>query len=313
MLLKSTGTAPETLQIQSLSLNFEGSGQFDLVANRTIPRNYGFGNSIGELENLTLKDYDFSLHCGDPSYYFNFFRLQTLELINCANVGYLFNKMLLNYKDYNLKKLRIQESAFGGTNSGYYGREKLEQLLVLLNTGLEELKLINLGAHRPSLPAITAQGLTLQKLAIHESQDCSSVQSTTLNVADIKLLSKRCSHMQHLSVDLGAKNVTCTSATADVLRRFASITRLEIALPPRDQSTIRDRASALAIFANVASQRLRRLDLYSASSCNKSDTQQEIYKEDLQHYWSVDRAGKDVVAIEVTDSTNSGGRKMPPA
>ena len=298
-LLKPASTAPETFQVQSLCLNFEGSGKFDLIANRTIPRDYGLSDSIGDLKNLTLKDYGFSLHGGDLLNYINFYRLQTLELINCAYVGYLFNEMLLDYKDYNLKKLIIQGPAFEQENSGYFGRGKLEQLLMLLNTGLEELTLVNFGVNRSSILAISVQGLTLQKLTMHESQSLPpSVQESTLSAADIRLLSKRFLRMQQLSVDLGPKGLTPSSATADILRQFVSLSRLGIALPQWDQSTLRDRASALAIFTNVASEQLKRLEIYSGSSYNESNTQHNIYKT-LRPCWYIDRVGKDVVPVDV--------------
>ena len=312
-LLKPTSTAPEVHRIQSLSLSFEGSGQFDLVAKRTMPKEYPLTNSLSTLQNLTLKGYDFSPHCGNREHYVDFPRPQRLELVNCRGLGYLFNKMLLGYKENNLKALKIHQAALRSQDPGYFGKEKLEQLLMLLNTGLEELTFANLGANRPSVLAISAQGSTLQKLVMHETQHrSSSVQKPTLSAADIRLLFKQCVRLDDLAVDLGAKQLIRLSPTADLLMQFESITHLEIALTPRDQSLIQDRTSALAIFTNVASPRLRRLDIYSAASCTESKAQPCTLKGDVQCHWCIDRVGKDVVAVDATCLVNNGRHHLTP-
>ena len=254
------------------------------------------------LDKLSLKVYDFSPRCTAIQEYINFSALQILELSDCVNVGFLFNSMLCDYNNYHLKSLKIHEAALACKNTGYFGREKLERFL-MLHTGLEHLAFTNLGTNKPSLPAISAQGATLQTLTMHEPKGFSrspSMEKATLSTDDIRYIAKECVRLQRLSVDLEAKDLSYSSAAAEVLRQFESITHLEISLPPQDRSLPLDRISALKIFASVASPHLKKLDIYYREPYSSSAEQKSPYGGDTSLRWRVDRVGGDIVAVDVT-------------
>lgn len=184
----------KSFQIQSLNLSFEGFGQFGLIANRPRLKENIITNETRTPKKVILKAYDFSPDCTALQQHIDFSKLQTLELINCANIGFLFNNMLCTYKTYHLTKLRIREDNLECQHTGYFGKEKLERFL-MLHTGLEELTFTNLGANRPSLKAISAQVATLQSLTIHDSTSpyrSNATQRSTFSVDDLRHLSKGC-------------------------------------------------------------------------------------------------------------------------
>lgn len=260
------------------------------------------GNQVSTLKQITLRMYDFSPRCTALQEYIDFSALQILELFNCANLGFLFNSMLCDYKNYHLKSLTIHEAAPECRNTGYFGREKLEHFLVL-HTGLENLTFTDLGTNKPSLQAISAQSATLQTLTMHGSKDFSrsdSNQTPTMSADDVRHIAKECLRLHRMSVDLATKNLSYSSAAAQMLRQFKSITHLEISLPPEDRSLLLDRISVLKIFASVASPHLKRLDINSGEPYGGSATQQNPYNGDTGLQWCIDRVGRDIAAFEIT-------------
>ena len=293
---------PESFQIQSMDLSFEGSGQFGLVAHRTRPKENLIATETPMSMEIILKAYDFSPDCTALQQHIDFSKLETLELMNCANLGFLFNSMLCTYEIYYLKVLRIRGGTLQSQHAGYFGKEKLERFL-MLHTGLQELTFANLGVNRPSLQAVSAQGATLQALIMHESKclnPSNAMQRSTISADALRHLSERCPRVQNLSVDLSTNNLSCSSEIAGDLRRYQSITRLEISLPSWEQSLSLDRAWAIKTFTNVASPRLKRLDIYSSKSHSHSTGLQDTYKQNSGCHWRIDRVGKDLLAADIT-------------
>ncbi len=298
-LSKSAVFALKSFQIQSLNLSFAGSGCFELLANRSKLNESIISNDVSILKRLTLDTYDFSPDSRALQDHIDLSKLETLELTNCVHLGFLFNNMLCTYKDYHLRSLQICEDGPDFQHTGYFGKEKLERFL-MLHTGLEKITLMNLGANRPCFQAISAQGPTLQNLTMHEFRHLvrpRSVYRYTFIAEDVRNLSKRCSRLQHLSVDLAARDLSSSSAISTALRQFDSLTHLEISLIPWDQMLVPDRTWGLRTFANVASPRLKRLDIYSDESYAESTIPQDTGQQNLGRHWRVDRMGKDVVAV----------------
>lgn len=263
---------------------------------------------------IILKAYNFSPDCTALQQHIDFSKLETLELMNCANLGFLFNSMLCTYEIYYLKVLRIRGGTLQSQHAGYFGKEKLERFL-MLHTGLQELTFANLGVNRPSLQAVSAQGATLQALIMHESKclnPSNAMQRSTLSADALRHLSERCPRVQHLSVDLSTNNLSCSSEIAGDLRRYQSITRLEISLPSREQSLSLDRAWAIKTFTNVASPRLKRLDIYSGKSHSDSTGLQDTYKQNSGCHWRIDSVGKDLLAADITPWTDGPKRMIVP-
>lgn len=235
---------PQSFQILSMDLSLECSRQFELVAHRTKPKETIIANETPMPLEFFLTAYDFSPDCTTLQQRIDFSGLEKLELMNCANLGFLFNSMLCTYKLYYLKILRIRGGALQSQHAGYFGKEKLESFL-MLHTGLQELTFANLGVDRPSLRTISAQGATLQALTMHDStwlNTPNAMQRSTLSADALRHLSERCPRVKHLSVDLSTNNLSCSSEIAGDLRQYQSITRLEISLPSRGQSLSLDRA-----------------------------------------------------------------------
>lgn len=305
----------KSLQIQSMNLNFSGSGHLELVANRTDLRDKIVSNESPTPKKFTLEAYDFSPDCMALQQHIDFSKLQSLELMNCANLGFLFNHMLCTYKTYHLKKLRIRKDTLECQHAGYFGKEKFERFLMLY-TGLQELIFTNLGANRPGLQAISAQGATLQALTMHESRNpnrSDSIQRSTFTADDLRHLLKRCQRMQHLSVELSAINMSYSSGIAEFLRRFQSLTHLGILLPPGDQSLSLDRAWAIRTFKNIASPWLKRLDVYSGESHSDPTVLQGTSSQTLACHWRIHRKGTDVLAVEIIPLADKGKRTTLPA
>lgn len=121
-----------------------------------------------------LKDGDrscFSGYCFPPGFgalqHLDISRVRVLELNCCANIGYLFNGLLCEIANVQLKTLNISQTP-AQSQRGYTGKEKIECFLTVYK-GLEEVIFTNLGKDRPCLPAILAQGKWLRTLELHDS------------------------------------------------------------------------------------------------------------------------------------------------
>ena len=293
-------------RFRSLKLSFEGSGHFELLANRPSCKDT-ISTHTSTFDDLILEACDFLPGHSFLQQQINISELLALELTNCTNLGFLFNNLLCEYKILNLKRLLIKHDAYSYYSGEYFGREKLERFL-MLHEGLEEITFANLEANRPSVQAISAQGATLQRLTLHESQILPPRLRSPLSADDIQLLADRCRSLRHLSIDLAAKTMSPWAPTATILRQFESVTHLEILHPSEDLSTVLDRSCILHIFSILASPGLKRLDVYSAGSSNGYDALQHTLDPNLQRHWRVNRMGRNLTVVDLTPPANKAKR-----
>ena len=149
----------------------------------------------------------FSGYCFPPGFgalqHMDITRMRVLELDCCANIGYLFNGLLCEIANVQLKTLSISRTQFQ-FQSGYTGKEKIECFLTV-HKGLEELIFANLGEDRPCLPAILAQGKSLRFLKLLESylkdSDATERQRNIAAEKDKARIRKACPHLRQLILD----------------------------------------------------------------------------------------------------------------
>ena len=155
----------------------------------------------------TLTDVDrscFSGYCFPPSFgalqHMDITRMRVLELNCCANIGYLFNGLLCEIANVQLKTLNISRTQ-AQSQSGYTGKEKIECFLTV-HKGLEEVIFANLGEDRPCLPAILAQGKSLKMLKLLESylkdSDGNESRQNIASGEDKARICKACPHLRQL-------------------------------------------------------------------------------------------------------------------
>ena len=157
-----------------------------------------------------LRDVDkssFSGYCFPPGFGalhdIDITRMRALKLECCANIGYLFNGLLCEIANVQLKKLNINQTQ-AQSPRGYTGKEKIECFLTV-HKGLEEVVFTNLGKDRPCLPAILAQGKWLRILKLQESSvkdsDASESRRHIAAGEDMARIYKACLHLLQLVID----------------------------------------------------------------------------------------------------------------
>ena len=157
-----------------------------------------------------LKDVDkscFSGYCFPPGFgalqHLDINRVRVLELNSCANIGYLFNGLLCEIANVQLKSLIISQTQ-AQSQRGYTGKEKIECFLTV-HKGLEEVIFINQGTDRPCLPAILAQGKWLRTLKLQESyvkdSDASESRRHIAEGEDRARICQACPHLHQLVID----------------------------------------------------------------------------------------------------------------
>lgn len=122
----------------------------------------------------------------------DFSTLNSLQLSNCANIGFVFESLLCNVSRLKLKSLTIdQPISFGAS-----GRHKLERFLKTY-VGLEEVAFSNLGQSRQCMRTISAQSATLKVLKLHEpGVNGSNKHYVPWRVADADIIATRREHLQ---------------------------------------------------------------------------------------------------------------------
>ena len=111
-----------------------------------------------------LSRYSFTAQPSGLQVYLDFSRLNTLELQDCQDIGYLFNNILCNISQCRIKVLRIDRTNSTGKTQGYLGLAKIEGFLYL-HRGLEKLTLSGMEGNIDPR-AIAAQGRTLTCLTL---------------------------------------------------------------------------------------------------------------------------------------------------
>ena len=158
----------------------------------------------------TLTDVDrscFSGYCFPPGFgalqHMDITRVRVLELNCCTNIGYLFNGLLCEIANVQLKILNISRTP-AQSQSGYTGKEKIECFLTV-HKGLEEVIFANLGEDRPCLPAILAQGKSLRILKLLESyvkgSDANESRQNISSGEDKAKICKACPHLRQLVLE----------------------------------------------------------------------------------------------------------------
>ena len=150
--------------VQGLSLQFPHATTTNLADSRLRITQCNLAYARSTVRHLMLSRYSFTAQPSGLQVYLDFSRLNTLELQDCHNIGYLFNNILCNISQCRIKVLRIDQTNSTGKPRGYLGLAKIEAFLHL-HRGLETFILGGVEGNIDPR-AIAAQGRTLTCLTL---------------------------------------------------------------------------------------------------------------------------------------------------